>query len=135
MMAQTANPYLGDWTLWIILHTFGDFYYMDEVTSAYRINPTSITHTCNRVGRAKANRTICRAVADILPPQYADISRMLRKTNWVWVSLVLAYKAEHKYLQMVGAMCVSLVACPKQLFELFYRSLHNKLTHQAKQPY
>ncbi len=135
MMAHTANPYLGDWTLWIILHTFGDFYYIDEVTAAYRINPTSVTHTCNRVGRAKANRTICHAVADILPPQYADISRRLRKTNWVWVSLVLAYKAEHKYLQMIGAMCVAMLACPKQLFKLFYNSLRSKLTHQAKRPY
>ncbi len=135
MIAHTANPYLGDWTLWIILHTFGDFYYIDEATAAYRINPTSITHTCNRVGRAKANRTICHAVADILPPQYEDIRRKLRKTNWVWVSLVLAYKAEHKYLQMLGAMCVATVACPKQLFELFAASLRNKLTHQPKRPY
>ena len=33
MTRHMANPYLGDWTLWIALHVFGDFYYLDQVTS------------------------------------------------------------------------------------------------------
>ena len=77
MINHLANPYLGDWTLWIALHVFGDFYYLDEVTSAYRINPTSLTHTVDRVGRSKANWSICKAVQDILPDEYDDIRNRL----------------------------------------------------------
>lgn len=127
MHAHTANAYLGDWTLWIILHTFGDFYYLNQVTTAYRINPTSVTHTCDRIGRAKAHRTICNAIADILPPQYADISNDLRHTDWVWVSLMFAYKHEHQYLHMLGAMFMALVKCPKVLFHNISQGLKRRL--------
>ena len=64
--SHTENPFLGDWTLWIILHSYGKFYYLDEVTAAYRTNPTSLTHTVNRVARAKASREICHNVADVV---------------------------------------------------------------------
>jgi glycosyltransferase involved in cell wall biosynthesis len=63
--ARTRNAFLGDWTLWICLMIYGDAYFLNEVTCAYRINPTSVTHTVNRVARAKANRDIDLAVADI----------------------------------------------------------------------
>lgn len=118
MFEHTLNPFLGDWTLWIILHTFGDFYFLDEVTAAYRMNPTSVTHTSNRVARAKANITICNSVADILPPEYADVVAQLRNTNWVWISLIFAYKHSHQYLRMCGAAIMALFRCPKSLFAL-----------------
>ena len=82
---------------------------------AYRINPTSVTHTCNRVGRAKANWTICNSVADILPEEYADISSSLRKNDWAWISLMFAYKHEKKYLPMMGCAFMALIKCPKAL--------------------
>lgn len=115
--ARTRNAFLGDWTLWICLLIYGDIYFLNEVTCAYRINPTSVTHTCNRVGRAKANWTICRAVADILPYEYNDISSDLRKTDWAWISLLFAYKAEKKYIRMLGAAFMALVKCPKALYK------------------
>ena len=115
--ARTRNAFLGDWTLWICLLIYGDAYFLNEVTCAYRINPTSVTHTCNRVGRAKANWTICRAVADILPYEYNDISSDLRKTDWAWISLLFAYKAEKKYIRMLGAAFMALVKCPKALYK------------------
>jgi len=79
LQVKTRNAFLGDWTSWIILHMFGDFYYIDKPMVAYRINPTSVTHTENKVARAYAGVEICNAVADILPPEYADISQRLRR--------------------------------------------------------
>lgn len=120
--AHTRNAFLGDWTLWICLMIYGDTYFLNEVTCAYRINPTSVTHTVNRVARAKASRTICRAVADILPPEYSDISTDLRNTDWVWISLIFAYKAEKKYLRMLGCAFVSIFKCPRSLWKTFKKS-------------
>lgn len=113
MTRHTANPYLGDWTLWICLHIFGDFYYLDEVTSAYRINPASVTHTCDRIGRAKANWTICKAVQDILPNEYDDIRRSLDNIYWAWIDLAFAYKHEHQYFRMFWCFFVAFIKDPK----------------------
>ena len=114
--AHTANAFLGDWTLWICLLIYGDVYYLDEITCAYRINPTSVTHTVNRVARAKVNREICIKVADILPEEYKDIADDLRNTDWVWISLIFAYKAEKRYLGMIWALFISLIKCPRSLW-------------------
>lgn len=115
MLQHTANPYLGDWTLWIALHVFGDFYYLDRVTSAYRLNPTSVTHTVDRVGRAKAHWTICKAVQDILPDEYDDIRKSLDNTDWVWIDLAFAYKHERQYLRMMWCFLVAFVKTPSGL--------------------
>ena len=112
---HTANAFLGDWTLWVCLLIYGDMYYLNEVTCAYRMNPTSVTHTVNRVARAKASRDICRKVADILPEEYADIAADLRKTNWVWISLIFAYRAEKRYFGMLGSFLMATILCPKPL--------------------
>lgn len=114
--AHTENAFLGDWTLWICLLIYGDMYFLNEVTCAYRINPTSVTHTVNRVARAKASIDICNKVADILPDEYADIATDLRDTRWVWISLIFAYKAERRYLGMVGSMIMACFACPGTLW-------------------
>lgn len=114
---HTQNKWLGDWTLWICLLIFGDMYYIDEVTAAYRVNPTSITHTPKRVERAKANKDICLKIADILPEQYADIAADLRNTGWVWITLIYAYKTEKRYWAMIGAILVAMVKCPRSLFQ------------------
>ena len=121
-MAHTRNAYLGDWTMWICLHIFGDFYYINEPMVAYRINPTSVTHTYNRVGRAKANWTICRNVADILPDEYSDIIKELRNPDWAWLKLLQAYKAEKKYFHMLGCAFVALFKCPRSLWNTFKKS-------------
>ena len=121
-MLHTRNAYLGDWTMWICLHIYGDFYYINEPMVAYRINPTSVTHTCNRVGRAKANWTICRNVADILPDEYSDIIKELRNSDWAWLKLLQAYKAEKKYFHMLGCAFVALFKCPRSLWNTFKKS-------------
>lgn len=122
--AHTINAFLGDWTLWICLLIYGDMYFLDEVTCAYRINPTSVTHTVNRVARAKASRDICAKVADILPDEYADIAKDLRHTDWVWISLIFAYRAEKKYLHMLGAAFMALIKCPRSLWKTWKNRKH-----------
>lgn len=107
MRKITANPYLGDWTLWIILHIFGDFYYLNQVTSAYRINPTSLTHSDidkRRLGLAKENFKIIKNVQRILPEKYGDIRKELDNKAWMWFSLANAYKHSKKYLLMIYAL-------------------------------
>lgn len=118
---HTQNKWLGDWTLWICLLIFGDIYYIDEVTSAYRVNPTSITHTPKRVERAKANRDICLKVADVLPEEYADIAADLRDTRWVWITLFYAYRAERSYCKMLGSFIMASIVCPKSLWRSIRR--------------
>lgn len=114
--SHTENAFLGDWTLWICLLIYGDMYFLNEVTCAYRINPTSVTHTVNRVARAKASREICNRVADILPEEYKDIAADLRDTRWVWISLIFAYKAERRYFGMIWAFMMSVILCPNSLW-------------------
>lgn len=128
MTKHMANPYLGDWTMWIALHVFGDFYYLDEVTSAYRINPTSLTHTCDRVRRSKANWTICKAVQDILPEEYADIKKALDKNSWMWVDLAFAYRHEHQYLRMIMSFFMAFVKNPKGLIREYKTRKKTKLS-------
>ena len=100
-----ANPYLGDWTLWIALHCFGDFYYLNEVTCAYRINPTSLTHSNTikrRIGLAKENFRLLPAVASVLPAGFEDIQKELREnTAWMWWDLGHAYFKAHQYLKVL----------------------------------
>lgn len=116
---HTENAFLGDWTLWICLLIYGDMYYLNEVTCAYRVNPTSVTHTVSRVARAKASREICHKVADVLPDEYADIAADLRNTRWVWISLIFAYRAEKRYLGMIGSIVMACLLCPCSLWRTF----------------
>ncbi len=120
---HTENPFLGDWTLWIILHSYGAFYYIDEVTAAYRVNPSSLTHTVNRVARAKASVDICNKVADVLQDRYADIAEDLRDTRWTWIPLMFAYKAEKKYIHMMGCLIVAAFVCPKNLWNVIVNKI------------
>ena len=80
--ARTINAYLGDWTMWICLHIFGDFYFINKPMVAYRINPTSVTHSNvdkRRLGLAKENFRLIPIIADILPDEYKDIKDNLTK--------------------------------------------------------
>lgn len=115
------NQYLGDWTLWIAILCYGDMYYLDDVTCAYRINPTSITHSKvdeRRLGLAKANFKIIPAVASVLPDEYADIKENLIKHKaWLWFNLANAYKHLHQYFKMAGCLLICGLQDPKLLFD------------------
>lgn len=118
--ARTRNAFLGDWTLWICLLIYGDAYFLNEVTCAYRINPTSVTHSnvdARRLGLAKANFKIIPAVASILPDKYKDIKYDLTKnTAWMWFNLANAYRHQRQYIRMLGCMIVCCIKEPKMLF-------------------
>ena len=118
--ARTRNAFLGDWTLWICLMIYGDMYFLNEVTGAYRINPTSVTHSnvdARRLGLAKANFKIIPAVASILPDKYKDIKDDLTKnTAWMWFNLANAYRHQRQYIRMLGCMIVCCIKEPKMLF-------------------
>lgn len=124
---QTRNGFLGDWTLWICLHIYGDFYYINEAMVAYRINPTSVTHSnvdARRLGLAKANFKLIPAVANILPNEYQDIKENLTKdTAWMWFNLANAYKHQHQYVKM---FCCLLVCCIKDPKLLYTKILNRK---------
>ena len=118
--ARTRNAFLGDWTLWICLLIYGDAYFLNEVTCAYRINPTSVTHSnvnARRLGLAKANFKIISAVASILPNEYQDIKDDLtNNTSWMWFNLANAYRHQRQYIRMLGCMIVCSIKDPKMLF-------------------
>ena len=103
-----SNPYLGDWTLWIALHCYGDFYFLNEITCAYRINPTSLTHSNTikrRIGLAKENFRLLPAVASVLPEGFEDIQKDLRdNTAWIWWDLGHAYFKAHKYFKALWCL-------------------------------
>lgn len=129
----TANKYLGDWTSWIILHTFGDFYYIDEPMVAYRINPTSVTHTEDKVARALAGPEICAKIADILPPDCAYIAKRLRrKKRERWVSLAHAYLDGHQYAKALGCTALSVFVCPRALCVTVKRVIDRKTGRRSE---
>lgn len=121
--ACTHNAFLGDWTLWICLLIFGDAYFLNEVTCAYRINPTSVTHSnvnTRRLGLAKANFKIIPAIASILPDEYQDIKdNLTNNTAWMWFNLANAYRHKHQYIRMLGCTIVCCIKDPKMLLNKF----------------
>lgn len=129
------NPYLGDWVLWIALHCFGDFYYIDEITSAYRFNPTSVTHTQwvkHRVGRIKMEFDLQPRIADVLPEEYADIATDLRNTKWLWLPLAKAYFKNKQYVRMMGALIVYFVKNPRNIGPVLSKVWHKVLKKLRK---
>lgn len=122
------NPYMGDWTLWIALLCFGDMYYLDEVTCAYRINPTSLTHDQSkmnqrRLGQAKDNFRLMPLVASCLPDDYQDKKDdLINNTAWMWYRLAIAYKHVGQYLRMVYA----LLRCELKDPGFVWREIKNK---------
>ncbi len=105
---RMENPWLGDWTMWVALLCDGDSYFLDDVTAAYRINPTSQTHTNvdeRRMGQARLNFRLTPIVADLMPEGYEDVRQYLlthHADNW-W-KLANAYKHQHQYVHT--ALCL-----------------------------
>ena len=122
------NPYMGDWTLWIALLCFGDMYYLDEVTCAYRINPTSLTHDQSkmnqrRLGQAKDNFRLMPLVASCLPDDYQDKKDdLINNTAWMWYRLAIAYKHVGQYFRMVYAF----LRCELKDFGFVWRERNRK---------
>jgi len=131
MQEVLHNTYLQDWTLWIILHTMGDFYYLDDVTCAYRTNPTSINHIAidkRRLDLAKENFRLIPLVASILPGEYSDIKDdLINNTAWMWYNLANAYRYVHQYGKMMYALLRCLFDNPRYFLSKIKQILHHTL--------
>lgn len=96
-MEILKNPFLGDWILWVLLFQYGQFYFMNEVTAAYRMNPSSLTHTVNAVNRWKQDFVIRRKLIELLPAEYHSYL----KSNWYSYYMIgMAYRKQKKYLKL-----------------------------------
>lgn len=108
---RMSNPFLGDWILWVLLHMQGDFYFLDDVTAAYRINPNSITHTVNAVKRWEWDFVIRRQLMEILPKEY----HVYLKDSWYpYFKLGMAHRKQGNY--------------PKLLYYFIRAFLYNPVT-------
>jgi len=101
------NKFFGDWTQWIALYCFGDFYYSNDVTCAYRINPTSVTHnkkTLHKrlIEQEKDMFRLCPLVASVLPDKYGDIKAALSTQGVdLYLKVAHAYRKAHMYFHML----------------------------------
>jgi len=113
-MEKLKNPFLGDWTLEVILLTMGNFYYLDEVTAVYRKNPTSITHTANAIKRWEADFVIRKMLIDMLDKQY----HKYLTNNWhAYFQLAMAYRKKKDYYRFMLYMMRSFVSQPYKFFK------------------
>ena len=93
-----SNPFLGDWILWVLLHMQGDFYFLNNVTAAYRINPNSITHTVNAVKRWEWDFIIRRHLIELLPKEY----HIYLKDSWYpYFKLGMAHRKQGNYIKLL----------------------------------
>ena len=108
-MSLLKNDFLGDWTLWVILHARGNFYFLNNVTGNYRLNPTSVTHTANRVARWKADFQIRKQVMDYLPKEY---HKYLRNNWYAYFQIGMSYRKNKKYIKMFFYFLLSFLSSP-----------------------
>jgi len=92
-MQYLSNPFLGDWILWVLLHTLGDFYFINQVTASYRVNPNSVTHTVNAVKRWEVDFMIRRKLIEILPAEYHSY---LKDDTYAYHMMGMAYRKQKK---------------------------------------
>lgn len=113
------STFLEDYTLWICLLTQGNFYFLNDVTAAYRINPTSVTHTQNAVLRWKEDFQIRRNLISVLPKEY---HKYLKNDEHAYFKIGMAYRKMQKYPQamwnFLRAFCCSPTRFVKQIREL-----------------
>ena len=121
-LKRMSNPFLGDWILWVLLHIKGDFYFINEVTAAYRINPNSITHTVNAVKRWECDFIIRRHLMEILPKEY----HIYLKDSWYpYFKLGMAHRKQGNYTKLLYYFIRAFLYNPV-LFSKNLKSIKNK---------
>lgn len=118
MFDRCKSRFLGDWILWVCLHTQGDFYFMNEVTAAYRINPTSVTHTVNAVERWKDDFNIRRNLMRELPVEY---HKYLKDDSQGYFKLGMAWRKQGEYIKLYICFLKSFLCNPNRFFRLLLR--------------
>ena len=112
-----TNKYLADWILWILLHLKGDFYYLNESTACYRVNPNSVTHTVNEINRWKYDFIIRRKLREILPSEY---HKYLNENGYAYLRIAKAYRKQNKYLLFALNFLQSFLSNPIKLIKNIY---------------
>ena len=108
-LKKMSNQFLGDWILWVLLYQRGSFYFMNQVTASYRINPNSVTHTVNAIKRWEADFTIRKQLIEILPIEY---QKYLRNNFNTFFKLSMAYRKDKQLLMFVIYQLKSFIANP-----------------------
>lgn len=119
-MHKMANPFLGNWTLWVLLHTLGDFYFINQVTASYRVNPNSVTHTVNAVKRWEADFMIRRKLVEIIPSEY---HRYLKDDTYTYHMMGMAYRKQKKMLMFFYCQFIAFIKNPKMLINILYKKI------------
>ena len=115
---KMANPFLGDWTLWVLLHTLGDFYFINQVTASYRVNPNSVTHTVNAVKRWEVDFMIRRKLIEILPAEYHIY---LKDDTYAYHMMGMAYRKQKKMDKFVYYQIRAFLNNPVSFFRILKR--------------
>lgn len=117
MFNRCRSNFLGDWILWVCLHTQGDFCFMNEVTAAYRINPTSVTHTVSAIARWKDDFVIRRNLMKEMPMEY----HKYLKNNWqAYYKLGFAYRNNGEYAKSLLFFIKSFFCSPPRFVKLIF---------------
>lgn len=109
-MNYLKNPFLGDWILWVILLTKGNFYFKNEVTAAYRINPNSVTHTCNVIKRWELDFELRKKMKAIIPLEAYKYIKNNENTYW---HLGMAYRKNKSWGRMWWNFWMAFISSPK----------------------
>ena len=71
----------------------GDFYFINQMTASYRVNPNSVTHTVNAVKRWEVDFMIRRKLIEILPAEYHIY---LKDDTYAYHKMGMAYHKQKK---------------------------------------
>jgi len=122
-MKKLSNPFLGDWILWVLLYQQGSFYFMNQVTASYRINPNSITHTVNAVKRWEEDFVIRRKLIELLPIEY---HKYLNDDTYAYFMIGMAYRKGHNYFKFLLFSIRAFFSNPLRCLSLVKRTLLKK---------
>lgn len=125
MYDSLKNPFLEDWTFWVCLGTVGNFYFFNKTTAAYRINPNSITHTCDTVNRWKEDFKIRKNLIKALP---ADYHKYFNNSQHTYFMLAMAYRKKSRYIRMGICFLCSFFCSPAKFVKELSKTLRIRNT-------
>lgn len=115
-LTNMNNPFLGDWILWVLLLTHGDFYFINQVTASYRMNPNSVTHSVNAVKRWETDFMIRRRLLEILPVEY---HKYLKDNTYAYHMMGMAYRKNKNLFLFIYYQIIALLNNPRRLYFIY----------------
>ena len=102
----------------------GDFYFLNQVTAAYRINPNSITHTVNAIERWKADFTIRKQLIEILPTEY---HKFLKSNFNAYFKISMAYRKNGNIIKFSVFQAKAFLSSPNHYVKTYINILSSKI--------